>query len=278
MAKNHGQNKFWPIPALLAALILGTQGSRADDAIQDPCDGRSALLAILDRPTVSDSACVVHYGQAVLEAGYEHADLLGSGGTADNFPEAELRFGLPGNNEFVLLPPNDNLQRLPGSPHLHGFSATAVGIKHELGYTRHWLGAVEGLFTLPSGSQTFGSQGLGVAFNGIVTYAPSDDTGISLQLGVASQTNPVLAGGGRYTSVNPDISFTWQPWWKLQFYGEVFGQSRTGPGLGSGFDADGGVQYLLTPSWEVDLEEGVRLSGSLGGYTHYAGAGMGFLF
>ena len=278
MAKNHGQNKVWPIPALLTALILGTQGSRADDAIQDPCDGRSALLAILDRPTVSDSACVVQYGQAVLEAGYEHADLRGGGGTADNFPEAELRFGLPGNNEFVLLPPNDNLQRVPGSPHLHGFSATAVGIKHELGYTRHWLGAVEGLFTLPSGSPAFGSQGLGVAVNGIVTYAPSDDTGISLQLGVASQTNPMLAGGGRYTSVNPDISFTWQPWWNLHFYGEVFGQSRTGPGLGSGFDADGGVQYLLTPSWEVDLEEGVRLSGNLGGYTHYAGAGMGFLF
>ena len=271
--------KLWPIPALLAALILGTQGSRADDAIQDPCGGRSALLAFLDRPTVSDSACVVQYGQAVLEAGYEHADLTGAGGgTADNFPEAELRLGLPGNNEFVLLPPNDNLQRIPGSPQLGGFSATTVGIKHELGYTKHWLGAVEGLFTLPSGSPAFGSQGLGVAFNGIVAYAPSDDTGISLQLGVASQTNPVLTGGGRYTSVNPDISFTWLPWWNLQFYGEVFGQSRTGPGLGSGFDADGGVQYLLTSYCEVDLEEGVRLSGSLGGFTHYVGAGMGFLF
>ncbi|WP_298173482.1 hypothetical protein [Acidithiobacillus sp.] len=272
--------KFLPITALLAALIMGIQTVHADDAIQNPCAGPSALLALLDRPTVSDSACVVQYGQAVLEAGYQHANLTGTGGgTANNFPEAELRFGLPGNNEFVLLPPNDNVQRTPSdSTYFQGFSATTVGIKHELGYTKHWLGAVESLFTLPSGSPAFGNRGLGVAFNGIVAYAPSDDTGISLQLGVTSQTNPALAGGGRFTSINPDITFTWLPLWNLQFYGEVYGQSRTGPGLGSGFDADGGVQYLLTTYCEVDLEEGVRLSGNLGGFTHYFGAGMGFLF
>ncbi|MHB8115475.1 MAG: hypothetical protein ACYDDX_03885 [Acidithiobacillus ferrivorans] len=189
-----------------------------------------------------------------------------------------MHFGLPGNNEFVLLPPNDNLQQVPGRPYLQGFSATTVGIKHELGYSKHWLGSVESLFTLPSGNPAFGSPGLGVAVNGIVTYAPSNDTGISLQLGITSQTNPALAGGGRFTSVNPDITFTWLPLWNLQFYGEAYGQSRTGPGQGSGFDADGGVQYLLSPYCEVDLEEGVRLSGNLGGFTHYFGAGMGFLF
>ena len=81
---------------------MSIQAVRADDAIQNPCTGPSALLALLDRPTVSDSACVVQYGQAVLEAGYQHANLTGTGGgTADNFPEAELRFGLPGHNEFV---------------------------------------------------------------------------------------------------------------------------------------------------------------------------------
>ena len=95
--------KFFPITALLATLIMSIQTVRADDAaIQNPCTGPSALLALLDRPTVSDSACVVQYGQAVLEAGYQHANLTGTGGgTADNFPEAELRFGLPGHNEFV---------------------------------------------------------------------------------------------------------------------------------------------------------------------------------
>ncbi|MBU2823302.1 hypothetical protein HF283_04125, partial [Acidithiobacillus ferrooxidans] len=164
--------KIFPVTALLATLIMSIQAVRAADTIQNPCTGPSALFALLDRPTVSDSACVVQYGQAVLEAGYQHANLAGTGGgTADNFPEAELRFGLPGHNELVLLPPNDNLQQVPGSPHLQGFSATTIGIKHELGYTKHWLGAVESLFTLPSGSPTFGSRGTGVAFNGIVDYA-----------------------------------------------------------------------------------------------------------
>ncbi len=80
--------------------------------IQNPCGGPSALLAILDRPTVSDSACAVPLGQVVLELGYQHADVRGiGGGRADNYPQAELRFGLPGNNEFKILPSNYNSQR-----------------------------------------------------------------------------------------------------------------------------------------------------------------------
>ncbi len=262
--------------ALLPAIAIAAHSIRAG-VIPDPCSGSSALLAILDRPTVSDSACTVPYHQAVLEMGYQYASLTG-GGSADNFPEAEWRFGLPFHNEFVFLPPNENRQHIPGASSLEGFSATTIGIKHEVGYTRRWLGAVESLFTLPSGSPGFGSAGLTVALNGILSYATSANTSVSLQLGATSQTNPVLAGGGRYASVNPDVTFTWQPRWDLQLYGEVFGQSRTGPGLGAGFDADGGVQYLVTPDWEVDLEEGTRLSGNLGGFTHYFGAGTGLIF
>ncbi|MBU2818877.1 hypothetical protein HF282_15520, partial [Acidithiobacillus ferrooxidans] len=72
--------KIFPVTALLATLIMSIQAVRADDTIQNPCTGPSALLALLDRPTVSDSACVVQYGQAVLEAGYQHANLAGTGG------------------------------------------------------------------------------------------------------------------------------------------------------------------------------------------------------
>ncbi|MHB1321048.1 MAG: hypothetical protein ACYCY0_05740, partial [Acidithiobacillus ferrivorans] len=61
------QINFLPITALLATLIMGIQAVSADAATQNPCTGPSALLALLDRPTVSDSACVVQYGKAVLE-------------------------------------------------------------------------------------------------------------------------------------------------------------------------------------------------------------------
>ena len=248
--------------------------------IQNPCAGPSALLSILDRPTVSDSACVAPLGHAVLELGYQHADLRGEGGgTADNYPEAEVRFGLPGGNEFKVLPSNYNSQR-SGIPEeaSSGLSATSIGFKHELGYTKKWLGSVEAIFTLPSGNDAFGSRGPGAAVNGIVAYALTDQIGLSLQLGLSSQTGPVSAGGGRFTSFISNFVATWDPVDRLQFYGEVFGQTKTSAGEGAGYDFDGGVQYLLAPWWEIDAEEGVRLYGNLGGFTHYYGAGMGFLF
>jgi hypothetical protein len=159
-----------------------------------------------------------------------------------------------------------------------GPSAAVVGLKHELGYTGKWLGAVESLVTLPSGSAAFGSQGVGAAFNGIVNYDPTESISLSMMLGVATQTLPDLAGGGRYTSLNPDFVGTWQPTKTLQLYGEIYGQSSTGPGQGAGWNGDGGVQYLLTESVEVDVEVGLRLAGNLGGLGRYVGVGLGFKY
>ncbi len=267
------------ISLMITCLLLVCGSAHAGDqaaTAEDPCAG--SLLALLDRPTVSFSTCVVPKGRVVLEMGFQHATLRGQGdGKVDNYPQAEFRAGLPGKNEFVLLSPNYTSQR-SGDEDSAGWSATTLGIKHSLGYNSHWQGAFIALFTLPSGSQSFGSRGLGVAVNGIASYSFTEQTGLSLQLGVSSQTDPQSAGGGRFTSFISNLVFTWQPTTRLQFYSELFGQSKTGPGKGAGYNADGGAQYLLAPSWEVDLEGGVRLTGDLGGYTHYYGAGMGFRF
>jgi hypothetical protein len=255
-----------------------------ETAVSDPCSGSSALLAIIDRPTVATSPCVVPKGQFVVEMGFQRTHLTDpEGGTANNYPQAEVRIGLPGRNEFVLSPPSYNRQRTPASSdspaeETSGLSAATLGFKHELGYTRYWLGAVQALFTLPSGGSAFGSRGLGVALNGVVAYALTEQIGLTLQLGISSQTDPVLAGGERFTSLVSNFVVSWQPKERLQFYGEVYGQSKTGPGKGAGYNADGGVQFLITPSWEVDLEGGVRLVGDLGGFSHYFGVGMGFRF
>jgi hypothetical protein len=194
-----------------------------------------------------------------------------------------LRAGIPYKSEFVIIAPNythQSTQAMFGSPAetSSGLSAITLGIKHSIGYTRSWLGAVEALFTLPSGGDAFGSRGLGVAVNGVAAYSLTEQTGLALQLGVSSQTDPESAGGERFTSFVSNLVATWQPTERLQFYGEIFGQTSTAHGKGAGYNFDAGVQYLLTPSWEVDLEGGQRLSGDLGGYTHYFGAGMGFRF
>jgi hypothetical protein len=245
------------------------------ETIDNPCGGASALLNIVDRPTVGDSACVVPFKQAVLELGYQYQRLTHSAGYQQNFPEVELRIGLPVNNELVLVLPNYIHQSM--TPH-SGFAPTTIGIKHEIGYTEIWLAAAEALFTLPSGSTAFGSQNLGAAVNGIINYTFNSTFSLSFMFGVTSQTQSKLNGGQRFTSINPDMVLTYVLNPKINFYGEVYGQSKTGPGEGSGFNFDGGVLYLPLPNLEVDLEVGQRISGNLNGFNHYIGTGMSIAF
>lgn len=248
-----------------------------------PCSGPSGLLGLLDRPTVGDSSCVVPQGQAVLEAGATAGGLYGGpGGQVNTLPNLELRWGLPGNSEFVWLPPNFQYESVNAGPAgpaatVRGFGATTIGIKHELGYNQHWQWTAEALATLPSGDSTFGSHGVGGAVNGIVSYG-NGPLGVSLMVGVTSQTEPTASGGQRFQSFNPDLVVTWLSSARLQFYGEVYAQSHIGYGQGWGTDADGGLQYLVTPDFELDMEEGVRLQGALGGFSNYTGVGLGLLF
>ena len=267
---------------LVLAILLAAWGrayaGEQESVIPDPCSDSASFLAVIDRPTVSDSVCTVPQGRVVLELGFQHADLRGEGGgNANNYPQAVFRTGLPFRSELVILAPNYTHQETRGSDSqseaVSGYSAVTIGIKHSVGYTGFTSGAVEVLFTLPTGGSAFGSHELGVAFNGIAAYSLTEQTGLSLQLGVSSQTDPESSGGGRFTSFISNLVATWQPTDRLQFYGEIFGQTSTGHGQGSGYNADAGVQYLLTPSWEVDLAGGLRLTGDLGGYTHYFGAG-----
>ncbi len=275
-------NKWNGLICLALAATSAYFPARADTPAP-PCSGSSALLGLLDRPTVGDSSCVVPQGMTVLEAGATAGSLYGApGGQLDTLPNMELRWGLSGNSELVWLPPSFQYQSVnagPGGPPqtLRGFGPTTVGIKHELGYNAHWQWTAEALATLPSGDTTFGSHGLGGALNAIVSYG-SGPLGVSLMVGLTSQTEPTAVGGQRFQSFNPDLVVTWQSSARLQFYGEIYGQSNSGYHQGWGSDADGGLQYLVTSDFEVDLEEGVRLQGNLGGFSNYTGVGLGLLF
>ncbi len=245
------------------------------DTIENPCGGASAFLSIIDRPTVSDSACVVPFKKAVIEAGYQYQELTHSEGHEQNYPEAEFRLGLPANNEIAIVLPNYIHQSM--APH-SGFSATTVGLKHEIGYTQKWLGAAEAVFTLPNGSAAFGSKGLGATVNALVDYTINPKFTLSLMLGVSTETQSSTDGGQRYGSINPDVVLTYVATEKINFYGEIYGQSKTAPNEGSGFNVDTGVLYLLYPNLEVDMEVGQRISGNLDGFNHYIGAGFGIMF
>lgn len=265
------------IRTTLTAILLTLVSIHAYGAsiVSDPCGGPAGLLAELDRPTVADSACVAKPGRVIVEMGFAHANTYPQAGTSNNFPEAELRFGLPDNNEFVLLPPNYTRTSISGQTE-GAYNQTVIGLKHEFGYNSRWTYAAETLFTTPATTATGQpTTGWGTAINGIVAYNVTPSIGVGLMLGVTSLYD---AEGVRYTSINPDFTATWELTDQLQLYGELYGQSHVAHNMGSGWDADGGVQYLLNTRWEIDAELGTRVSGALGGYSHYIGFGTGFEF
>jgi hypothetical protein len=276
--KGFRQVRITIIRALSSILPLLFATSLKAEQISDPCAGPSALLAVIDRPTASDSACVVKPGHLLIEGGYQYQKLHDEGGYSHVLPQAEFRLGLPFNNEFSLLTPEYINQHPSDSDSLSGGSATVFGLKHQIGYTSKLVYTVEGIITTPSGSPDFGSDGWGVAFNGIVNYNVTSSFGVAVLLGLSSQTDPKANGGGRYNTFNPDIVLTWQPTPKSQIYGEVYGQTRTSATENSGYNMDAGIQYLVTPNIEIDAEYGLRLSGNLGGFSHYFGAGGAVMF
>lgn len=244
------------------------------DAQPDSCGGPTALLALIDRPTVGDSACVVPFGQAILELGLQYQS-LNPVGNQSNFPEAELRIGLPANSEFVIVMPNYNTQTVEPDA---GFGASVVGVKHRVGLCSKVVTSVEGLFTLPSGSDAFGSQGLGVTFNGIIAYNFTEKLNMTFMFGASNLTQSVDQGGDRYISFNPDLVISWAPVDSISCYVEVYGQSKTSTFEREGCNFDGGIVYLVSKNLSVDVEFGNRLSGNLGGFNHYVGAGLAVLF
>ena len=269
----------------LALIAFAAASVPAAEAAEPPpsCSGPSGFLSVISRPTVEDSGCVVPQGMADIEAGATAGNLYPApGGRLYTVPNLTLRLGLPANWELMWLPPGFQYQSVDGGPGtpaatVSGFGPTTLGIKHVLGYTEHWQWTAEALTTLPSGDSTFGSHGFGGALNAIVSYGDGP-LGLSLMVGETSETESTAAGGQRFQSLNPDLVMTWASTSRLQLFAEVYAQSHSGHQQGWGTNADGGLQYLVTPDLVVDAEEGVRIQGSLGGFSHYTGVGLGLLF
>lgn len=259
-------NQLW-VAALLSVIAINVFA----DTMTNLCGGPTALLNIIDRPTAAYSACVIPSNNVIIESGYQYQQLSHSAGYAQNLPEAELRLGLPANNEFLVLLPNYNHQSL--IPH-SGYSATTLGIKHGTSFFQNWVSAVLALFTLPDGSAGFGSKGAGVEVNGIFSYTFNPQFNMTIMIGGSSSTQSSYAGGQRYASINPDLVIAYSPIDKLSIYGEVYGQTKTSPNEGFGLNFDGGLIYLLLPNVSVDLELGQRITGNLDGFTHYIGSGL----
>jgi len=255
---------------LLLVLFYFSLSAHSNQTI---CGGSSDLLSFVDRPTVGDSACVAPEKTVILESGYQYQQLSGEG-TQQNFTSSELRLGLADRYELNILLPNYIVQT---KPTVAGFSPITLRVKHEIKSNEKWVFSIEGFATLPSGTATYGSRRVGETFNGIFSYNLSTEFNISGMFGVSSQSEPINSGGQRYFTVNPDLVLAWSKD-KLSLYGEMYGQSKTGPQEGSGFNMDAGVLYLIRKNIIIDLEIGHRISGELGGFNHYVGTGISIQF
>lgn len=263
----------WFIQLILIILCVSAPNAFAERS-QDPCGGDTFLLSLVDRPTVGDSACVVPFKQIVLEMGYQYQKLKVTGHSS-NFPEAEIRIGLPFDTEYVLVASNFIDQSIPRSS---GLTPTVTGIKHRFSYSNNWSLTAEGLITLPSGSRDFGGKNYGGALNGIFNYNFTSQFSASIMAGVSSQSESVSNGGKRFYSFNPDVVLTWAPVNILNIYAEFYAQTKTSFNEKLGFNFDGGLLYLLSKNLTLDLEIGHRISGNLGSFDRYVGAGFAIIF
>jgi hypothetical protein len=270
--RNMNAKLTWEL-ALAVSLSCSTQAYA--DSNDDPCAGPLAFLSIVDRPSIGDSVCTVANKKGALELGIQAQKIYPGRGYQYNLPEAELRLGLPAHTELIFLLPNYVHQSV--SPHT-GYTASVIGMKHRVSSSENLQTAIESLLTLPTGSSNFGSHGLGVEVSAIASYTATPSLNLTFILGVATQSQSTNAGGQHSTSVNPDVIASWSLSDKTDLYVEVYGQSKTGPGQGSGFSSDAGIVYLALANLTVDAEVGQRISGTTGGFSHYIGTGMAIAF
>ncbi len=259
------------------------QENRQDVLPDDSCAGPTALLSVLDRPTMSDSVCSAKKNQVIAELGYVYQIETGNNaGTLQTLPQPEIRYGTGGNIELKLFPPNYVLQttRTAGTTRrIDGASDAGIGVKYEFGYGEKWGFAVDSAVTFASGRKDFSANATGAILNGIFAYNVNEDIGVSLQIGLFHLFSQV--DSAQETSINPILVVTDQLneiTDKVQLYAECYNSIDLLHGTGIMSSIDAGVQYLLYQNIEIDLEAGHNLTDLSSNNIMYVGFGTGLEF
>lgn len=219
------------------------------------------LLATLNRPTIGFSPCAVKTHRTVLEAGYANQ---AGGQPVTTYPQGFIRYGVAPNVEVDLIGPS-------------GHFDSGFGAKLELWHNGSAAFAVDALYFVPTGAAGFTSGAPTETLN--VDYGASlaQHWGIGTTLGVSNFAAQALNGSvQRVTTLLPSFVVT-NPWNdRTQLYAEAYGSTKIRPDGGTLFGIDGGLQYLLSPQFEVDAEMG-RIVTDISP-SHYIGFGFGARF
>ncbi len=249
----------------------------------DSCAGPTALLSVLDRPTISDSVCSAKKNKVIAELGYVYQIETGNDfNTLQTLPQPEIRYGTGNNVELKLFPPDYILQTTHtagNTSRIDGAGDAGVGVKYEFGYGEKWGFAADTAVTFASGRKDFSANATGAIVNGIFAYNVNEDIGVGLQIGLFHLFSPV--GSTQETSVNPILVVTDQLneiTDRLQLYAECYNAIDLMHGTGITSFIDAGVQYLLSQNIEIDLEAGHNLTNLPYNNTTYVGFGTGLEF
>ncbi len=231
------------------------------------------ILNYFKRPTVATSACPVPYGKYTMESGVQYNDFLNKG-NGFLYPQTKIRIGLPWRSEVsILLPSEISNSRLKFS----GLDSTFLAFKHNITYSDSWNSALRLVYIPSSGSSNYGTNKNSYMLNGILVFN-KNNFNITTMLGVASLSDSERNGGRRFNTFNPDILVGWYPKSWLEYFAEIYGQTRTGPRQGPGYNLDTGLLFLINKNIAADVEMGKRLSGQLGNFNTYYGCGISFMF
>lgn len=229
------------------------------------------MFPLVDRPSSFDSPCSVPAGQWMLEGGYQYQTLSEEPRSdASVFPSLEVRYGLPKASEFFIYLPTVVASPLNTS---RGVTETSLGLKHELFFTESFVASVVAQFYQPSGSYYAGVQSPGAEVSLIMEEFLTDALSVTAMLSVLREGQPKSEQNLQYTSFNPGIlvGLTLNPY--VMFFTELYGQTKVSPVLGSGYNINGGLIFLVADNATFDIEASHRLTGYLGGFNAYVGVG-----
>lgn len=259
---------------LFLILFIISHDSHAQSPLdyESLCGQADNMLNYVDRASIAPNPCITPVNRMVVEGGYQYQKLY-STGTQNNIPSVELQLGIPGYFELdAFLPDYTNQSVAPKA----GFGPTGLGLKHAMWFNKDWLFTLNETITFESGSNAFGSAGTGGSIIGILSYTFNPELSLTGTLGYGAQYEPMSAGGESFTGFSPDLLFAWSNN-KVLLFGELYGQTRTGPDLGSGYNINTGVLYVVHRNMTIDLEYNQALHGNLGGWKRYIGVGGSIL-
>ncbi len=243
-------------------------------ANEDPCRGKQMLLNLVNRPSLSDSACTVPPNNLLLETGAQYQNVIG-GGYLVNGPNANFRLGLTNNSEFNYLPPNLIYTSL--LPH-SGTSPSWVALKGRFYYDKNSVISGEIAISPPSGSDAFGSPNNEGLVNAMFFKNINKKWSHQLQLGVSYVCESKLNGGDCFQSFNPIYLLNYNVTEKIAAYYEAALQTKTQILDRSGMINGIGLLYLFRPTLLFDVEYYHRVYGRIGNMNDFYGVGISKLF